>query len=86
MRVAGTSVTEKNNQSRRQMLLDAGEHLRSAIDLLDKAAASGQIAAQLDFALHQVHHAITVIPEPGNSQVEVLGEEYQAARTSALQR
>lgn len=77
---------EKNEQSKRQMLLDAAEHLRSAIDLLDGASASGQIAAQIDFALHQLHDVITIIPDSRKRQAEVVGEEYQTAWTSALQR
>lgn len=61
------------------MLLDAAEHLRSAVDLLDGAAASGQIAAQVDFALQQLLDAITIVPEPPSRRPDVPGEEFQAA-------
>ena len=36
------------------MLAEAAEHLRSALELLDSAAAPGQIGAHVDLAAHQL--------------------------------
>lgn len=39
---------------RQQMLVDAFNHIQTAIELLDGAAAPGNIAANLDLSLHQL--------------------------------
>jgi len=39
---------------RQRMLVDAFNHLQTAIELLDRSAAPGNIAANLDLALHQL--------------------------------
>jgi TPR repeat protein len=44
---------------RQRMLVDAFNHLQSAIELLDQAAAPGNIAAHLDLAMHQLQGALT---------------------------
>lgn len=41
------------------MLEQALDHLRSAIDLLDRAAAQGHIAAHVDLAVHELRKAIS---------------------------
>jgi hypothetical protein len=46
---------------RRRMLVDAFNHLQSAIDLLDQAAAPGNIAAHVDLALHQLQGELAPI-------------------------
>lgn len=43
-----------NEQRQADLLKAALEHLRKAIDLLDQAEASGQIAAHVDLATHQL--------------------------------
>jgi hypothetical protein len=45
--------------SNQQMLIEASSHLSSAIDLLDHAAAPGQIAAHADLALNQLKEFIS---------------------------
>ena len=42
------------NTERQRTLVDAFNHLQSAIELLDRADAPGNIAANLDLALHQL--------------------------------
>ena len=45
--------------SNQQMLIDASRHLSSAIDLLDRAAAPGHIAAHADLASNQLKEFIS---------------------------
>ncbi len=45
---------------KQQLLIDALDHLRQAIDLLDLAAAPGHIAAHIDLALNQVENELSV--------------------------
>ncbi len=51
--VLGEVGTRMNNQSA-SLLHDALHHLRSALDLLDRAAAPAQIGAHVDLALCQL--------------------------------
>jgi hypothetical protein len=41
-----------------ELLIEAANHLRLAIQLLDRASAPGHIAANADLALHQVENLI----------------------------
>ncbi len=77
---------EDKGQCRRQMLLDAANHLQSAIDLLDGAAAPGQIAAHVDLALHRLNTVATRTDPADQQDVDILGEGYREAQASSLQR
>lgn len=59
-------------RDKRQILLRALDHLRSALTLLDEADAPGQIGAHIDLALHQLEDAIGAGagkgPEPSDRQ------------------
>lgn len=62
-----------NNSSaeiREQMLHDAANHLRSALDLLDRAAAPGHIGAQLDHLLHQLGSVLSITAHADVSRIE----------------
>lgn len=48
----------KHETDARDLLRDAGNHLRSALELLDCAAAPAHIGAHVDLAIHQLEHAI----------------------------
>jgi hypothetical protein len=48
----------KTHPSDQQMLAEASHHLRSAIDLLDRAGAAGHIAAHADLALNELDRLI----------------------------
>lgn len=48
---------------RQRMLVDAFNHLQCAIELLDRAAAPGNIAANLDLALHHLQGELTLEQE-----------------------
>lgn len=57
----GNSQTD----SRHKMMIEALGQLEAAIDLLDRAAAPGHIAAHVDLALHELERAIgTAIGAP----------------------
>ena len=43
-----------SRQERQQFLAEAEGHLRSALDLLDSAAAPAHIGAHVDLAIHQL--------------------------------
>jgi hypothetical protein len=47
-----------------QMLADALDHLQAAIELLDRAEAPGQIAAQIDLAFHQLDRILAQGTKP----------------------
>ena len=48
----------------RQKLKDALHHLQSALDLLDRAGAPGQIGAHVDLAIHQLSGAMPMSGTP----------------------
>ena len=47
-----------------QMMSDALDHLQAAIELLDRAEAPGQIAAQIDLAFHQLDRLLAQGSKP----------------------
>lgn len=47
-----------------QMMSDALDHLQAAIELLDRADAPGQIAAQVDLAFHQLDRLLAQGSKP----------------------
>lgn len=51
-------MTSACRSSDQQLLAEASVHLRSAIDLLDRAAAPGHIAAHADLALNELERLI----------------------------
>jgi hypothetical protein len=53
---------------RQQMLADAFHHLQSAIELLDRADAPGNIAANLDLARHQLQSELSREQRAANRQ------------------
>lgn len=60
-----------NANSGIELLVEAAEHLRSAIELLDRASAPGHIAANVDLARNQLEdlipaHAIARAAPPLN--------------------
>ena len=57
-------MNDMSTANREEMLVDALAHLRSAIDLLDRADAPAQIAAHADLAAHQLGD---VIASPGGA-------------------
>jgi hypothetical protein len=64
------------------MLLDAADHLQSAIDLLDAAAAPGHIAAHADLGLQQLKDIIATAPRAMDACPDPIGEAPRSARTS----
>lgn len=52
------SMKGKDETVARDLLRDAGNHLRSALALLDRAEAPAHVGAHVDFAIHQLEHAI----------------------------
>jgi hypothetical protein len=48
----------EDGKSAQQMLVDALSHMREAIELLDRAAAPGQIAANVDLAVNQLEEVL----------------------------
>jgi hypothetical protein len=65
-----------------QMLLDAANHLQSAIDMLDSASAPGHIAAHADLALQQLKDLISKAPKINARGPGASDEGYRTARTS----
>ena len=57
-KISGAFMTDLG-VSNQQMLIDASRHLSSAIDLLDRAAAPGHIAAHADLASNQLKEYIS---------------------------
>jgi hypothetical protein len=51
-------MTNTHPPSDQHMLAEASDHLRSAIDLLDRAGAPGHIAAHADLALNELERVI----------------------------
>ena len=66
----------KTNQSIRPLLVQAFDHLQAAIELLDRAAAPGQIAAHVDLAVHQLFDELSLL---GGSAVSERGAENRAS-------
>ena len=58
------------------MLTEALHHLQSAIELLDRAEAPGQIAAGVDLAAHQLGRLLTG-SSPNAKQLDVGGEGFE---------
>lgn len=50
--------------SRDKLLSDAATHLRVALDLLDRAAAPGQIGARVDHALCEIDEILPLETAP----------------------
>ena len=72
-------MTETDTMQRRQMLCDARRHLEAAINLLDAADAPGQIAANVDLALHQI---VRLLGDAGLSRRDASDEGCGAVPTS----
>jgi hypothetical protein len=79
---AGANVTENKSVGREQMLRDAANHLQSAIDLLDGAAAPGHIAAHVDLGLQQLKDVISMAPRAGSHRPDANDRDYRTAQTS----
>ncbi len=47
-------------EHRQQLLHDALELLKSALDLLDRGSAPGHIGAQVDHAIHQLQSILSI--------------------------
>lgn len=47
-----------NDNSKIELLIEAVDHLRSAIELLDRASAPGHIACNVDLARNQLEELI----------------------------
>jgi hypothetical protein len=62
-------VNNPSVEGREQMLHEALTHLQSALELLDRAAAPGQIGAQLDHVLHQLGSLVSSASRPEASQI-----------------
>jgi hypothetical protein len=61
-------VIMSETTERQQMLADAFHHLQSAIELLDRADAPGNIAANLDLALHQLQAELWRLQQTASQQ------------------
>lgn len=62
-----------SQRTERQLLIEAAEHLRFAIELLDRTSADGHIAAHADLALNQVEELIPAWAMPRPSPDYSLG-------------
>ncbi|HEV2594708.1 MAG TPA: hypothetical protein VGU01_05855 [Sphingomicrobium sp.] len=47
-------------------MLEALSHLESALEILDRAAAPGQIGAHVDLAIHDLSASVDAVPRPGS--------------------
>ena len=75
-------MTEDKSLGRQQTLCAAADYLQSAIDLLDRAAAPGHIAAHVDLGLQQLKDVILRVPITGISGADADDPAFRTARTS----
>lgn len=72
--MAGATVASKKAAYRQQALIEALNHLQSAIELLDEGTAPGHIAAHVDLAVNELERALS--GEAGLSRLEPDRERY----------
>lgn len=63
-----------NDNSNQKLLTSALVHLQSAIELLDRAAAPGQIAAHVDLAASQLENLLPVAMNSAFTRMNENGE------------
>lgn len=58
-------MRDRRSTEQHHLMLEALSHLESALELLDRASAPGQIGAHVDLAIHDLSAAVDAVPRSG---------------------
>lgn len=59
-------MRDRRSTEQHHLMLEALSHLESALEILDRAAAPGQIGAHVDLAIHDLSASVDAVPRPGS--------------------
>lgn len=55
-------MRDRRSTEQHNLMLEALSHLESALELLDRSAAPGQIGAHVDLAIHDLSAVVDAVP------------------------